>query len=175
MKLKLPRLTPNSFKVALISAVAFGFAGYAVAQLPSAPLVNSINPGDTFLDIVNGYASPTTQYASANQMRSWVFGQNSQHLTNPTLTESGAVCGGNTAAVNGTDVSGQIAMGTSASTNCTVTFATNFASPPEAFVNIDNATDSSLKVHTTNSTMVITQTSASNNLINYQVIGLKGG
>lgn len=170
MKLPSLRLT---LRAGVVCTALFA-AGIAVSQV-SLPQLSAMSPGDLIQDVPNGLAQSTSYFVNSLQVRSFVLGQNSQHLSAPTLTVSGAVCGGSTGAINGTDVQGQITMGTSASTNCTVTFAAPYASPPSCFVAIDNAVDNALKCHTTDNTAVITETSASNNLINYEILGQKGG
>ena len=145
------------------------------AQQVAPPTVSTMYPGDLFQDIINGYGTNTNQYASILQMRSFVLGQNSQHLTAPTLTTTTSVCGGTGATVKGTDTSGQIAEASTASTSCVVTFATPFASAPSCYVSINNVADTALKCSTSTTALTITQTSASSNVVNYLVIGLPGG
>lgn len=160
----------------LVGAVgALGIGGLAVAQIVSPTLVSTMYPGDLIKDIPEGVAASTNVYASILQVRSMVLGQNSQHLTAPTLTTTGSGCGGSAASVNGTDTSGQIAQGSTASTSCVVTFAKAYATAPECFVSINNVADSALKCSTTTTAMTITQTSAASNVTNYLVVGLAGG
>lgn len=160
----------------LVGALAMlGLAGVAVAQIVTLPQVSAISSTDLFQDIQRGVPTSTTIYASAAQLRSWVLGQG-LHTAAPTLTTSTSVCGGSTAAfTGGTDVSGQVAEGTTASTSCVITFATPFVSAPECFVSLNNVADTALKCATTTTAMTVTQTSASSNVLNYLVVGLPGG
>ena len=163
-------------KIGLISAAfaALAISGAALAQV-TLPYVQSISPTDAFQDIQNGTPLATNYYATAAQLRSWFLGQ-SIHTGTPTLTTSTSICGGTTnTAISGTDVSGQVTEGTSASTSCVITFAKAFVTAPECFVSINNVADSSLKCSTSTTALTVTQTSASSNVLNYLVIGLAGG
>lgn len=146
----------------------------ALAQV-TLPTVASIGRTDVQPIIPNAFPSAQAVYATMLQQRSFTLAQNSQHLTAPTLTTSGSVCGGSTGTVSGTDTSGQIAEGSSASTSCVVTFATAFATAPECFVSIDNVTDTSLKCATSTTALTITKSSAASEKINYLIVGLSGG
>lgn len=165
----------KKFIVGLGASLALACGGLAVAQIVTVPTVSSIGSTDAFHELPNGQTASTNVYASAAQLKSWILGQNSQHLTAPTLTTSTTVCGGSTATVSGTDTSGQVAEGSSASTSCVITFAKAFVTAPECFVSIDNLTDSALKCHATTTTLTVTQSSASSNVLNYLVVGLAGG
>lgn len=163
-------------RVAVAFAVALCFAGSAaVAQIVTIPYLTAMTAADAFQDIASGNPSTTNTYVTSQQIRSWVLGQNSQHLAAPTPTITTSICGGSTATLKGTDLSGQVTEGSTASTSCVLTFATAFVTAPECFVSIDNVTDSALKCHTTTTTMTVTQTSASSNVLNYLVVGLSGG
>jgi hypothetical protein len=160
-------------KFAFVSALALS-PGLVLAQV-TLPTVASVNPTDLIPDVVNGQPGAAWNFETALQNRSFVLGQNSQHLAAPTLTTTTSVCGGTGATVKGTDLSGQVAEASSASTSCVITFATAFATAPECFVSINNVSDSSLKCSTTTTAMTVTQTSASSNVLNYLVVGLPGG
>lgn len=162
------------FKIALLACAMASVACAASAQV-AIPVVSAVNPGDLVQDIPNGQSAPTNVYATMSQLRSFALGAGSQHLLAPTLTTTTTICGGSTATVKGTDVSGQIAEGSSASTSCVVTFATPFATAPECFMSINNVTDASLKCATSTTALTITKSSAASELINYLVIGLSGG
>jgi hypothetical protein len=157
-----------------LAALLFG-AGLAFAQITTAPLVSGVNSADAFLDIPYGNAASTTYYASALQLRAFMLGQNGGQNAVPTLTTSTSVCGGSTATVKGTGVSGQVTEGSTASTSCVVTFPVAYVTAPECFVSLNNTADGSLKCSTTTTAMTVTQTSASSNVMNYLVIGLPGG
>jgi hypothetical protein len=151
-------------------------AGLALAQITTAPLVSTINAADAFLDISTGSLTQTTSvYASALQLRAFMLGQNSAQNAVPTLTTTTSICGGSTATVKGTGVSGQVSEGTTASTSCVVAFPVAYATAPECFVSINNVADTALKCSTTISAMTVTQTSASSNVMNYLIVGLPGG
>jgi hypothetical protein len=138
--------------------------------------VASVSATDAFLDIPNGVVSSVTRYASALQLRAYMFGQNSGQNAAPTLTTSTSICGGSTAVLTGgTGVSGQVAEGSTASTSCVITFPVAYATAPECFVSLDNVADTALKCHTTTTALTVTQTSASSNVLNYLVVGLPGG
>jgi hypothetical protein len=161
---------------AFLAALGLAFApALAIAQPVTPPQVVSITTGDLIQDIPNGVVYPTNYYASVLQLRSFVLGQNSTHLSAPTLTTSTSICGGSAATVSGTDTSGQITQGSTASTSCVVTFAKAFTTAPECFVSINNVADTALKCSTSTTALTITQTSASSNVTNYLVIGLPGG
>lgn len=152
------------------------FAGLAVAQITTAPLVPTVRPADAFLDIPNGQVSSTTQYASALQLRAFLLGQNSGQNAAPTLTTTTSICGGSTAVLTGgTGVSGQVAEGTTASTSCVITFPVAYVTAPECFVSLNNVADTALKCSTSTTALTVTQTSASSNVLNYLVLGLPGG
>ena len=163
------------FAALLDSVAALAFASAPAFAQVTPPKVPAMTAGALFPDIPNGQVYPTNYYASALQLRSFILGQNSQHLSAPTLTTSTSVCGGSTATVSGTDLSGQIAEGTTASTSCVVTFATAFATAPECFVSINGVADTALKCAATTTALTITQTSASSNAVNYLVVALPGG
>lgn len=157
---------------AALSVLAIG--GFATAQVVL-PKVTVINPTDLFQDLPNGQTQPTNIYATAAQLRSWVIGQGI-HTSAPTLTTTTSVCGGSTAVLtSGTDTSGQIAEGTTASTSCVITFAVPYLTAPECFTSLNNVADTALKCATTTTTATITQTSASSNVLNYLIVGLAGG
>lgn len=162
-----------------VSAICLGgalLATAAIAQFVTPTQVTSIGTTDLFQDIPKGASTQVNVYASGSQLRSWIFSQNSQHLTTaPTLTTSTSVCGGSTATVSGNDFQGQVAEGSSASTSCVITFATAYATAPSCFVSLDNVADTALKCAATTTTLTITQTSASSNKLNYLVVGLAGG
>lgn len=162
-------------KLGLIGAslAVLALAGAAQAQV-TLPTVTQINPGDLIQDIPNGFPQYTNIYASAAQVRSWMLAQGI-HTGTPVPTVTTSVCGGSTAAISGTDVSGQVAEGTTASTSCVITFAKAFATAPECFVSLNNVADTALKCATTTTTLTVTQTSAPSNVLNYLVVGLPGG
>lgn len=157
------------------SALALSVAGIGVAQIVTPVTVPSMTAADLFSDIYNGQSAPTNVYATILQMRSFVLGQNSQHLAAPTPTTTTSICGGSTATISGTDTSGQVTEGSTASTSCVVTFAKAFVTAPECFVSLNNVADTALKCATTTTTLTVTQTSASSNVLNYLVVGLPGG
>ncbi len=148
--------------------------GFVAAQV-TLPTVSSVGRTDVIPIIPNGFPTAQGVYETTLQQRSFSFGQNSQHLTAPTLTTSTTICGGSTATVSGTDVQGQIAEGSSASTSCVVTFATAFATAPGCIVTIDNVADTSLKCAASTTALTITKSSAASEKINYLVLGLAGG
>lgn len=157
-----------------IAAITLSMGAPAFAQV-TLPTVTAINPTDLFQDIPNGSPQFTNVYATMAQIRSWVLGQ-SIHTGAPTLTTSTSVCGGSTGALTGgTDVSGQVAEGTSASTSCVITFAKAFVTAPECFVSINNVADTALKCSTSTTALTVTQTSASSNVLNYLIVALPGG
>lgn len=168
------KLSLKNFALLAAAALAFGSPGLALAQV-TVPIVSTVGSNDAVQDIQNSQSAPTNFYATVLQLRSFTLGQNSQHLTAPTLTTTTSICGGSTATVSGTDTSGQVTEGSSASTSCVITFAKAFVTAPECFVSINNVADTALKCATTTTTMTVTQTSASSNVLNYLVVGLPGG
>jgi hypothetical protein len=162
-----------------LSAVALGFAlcvTAALAQLVTPTAIGSVASNDLFQDIPRGLSAATNVYASASQLRSWFFSQNSQHTGTPALTTSTSICGGSTAALtSGNDYTGQVAEGSSASTSCVITFATPYVTAPECYVSLNGVADTALKCSASTTALTITQTSASSNVLNYLVIGLSGG
>ncbi len=157
-----------------IAAIALFCGGLAVAQIVTPVKVGSMSTTDLFQDIAKGVSQTTNVYASAIQMRSWFFAQNSQHLaTAPTLTTNN--CGGTTSALTGTDFAGQIIEGSTAATSCVISFATAYVTAPECFVSINNVTDATLKCAATTATLTITHSSSAANVVNYLVLGLPGG
>jgi hypothetical protein len=153
-------------------------AGLAYAQVTTLPGVSFINPTDLFQDVPNGVAGTTSVYATGTQLRTFVLSQGGgvSHTGAPALTTSGSTCGGSTAALTGgSDVSGQVAEGSSASTSCVITFSKAFVTAPECFVSLNNVADGSLKCATSTTALTVTQTSASSNVLNYLVVGLPGG
>jgi len=160
-----------------LGAAAFLAGGVAFAQLVAVPTVGSIFTNDAFQDIPRGTTASTNVYATATQVRSWVFSQNSQHLaTAPTLTTTTSICGGSTAVLtSGNDYQGQVAEGSTASTSCVITFATPYLTAPECFVSLNNVADTALRCSTTTTALTVTQTSAASNVLNYLIVGLAGG
>ena len=173
-------MTSEALRKILVSAAAaaalmLGAAPLASAQTITPPQVTSIGATDLFQDIPNGQPATTNVYASALNLRSYMVGQAAGHTAAPTLTVSTSICGGSAATVLGTDLSGQITQGSTASTSCVVTFAKAFVTAPECFVSINNVVDTSLKCSTSTTALTITQTSAASNVTNYLVVGLPGG
>jgi hypothetical protein len=168
-------MTRNRLIAGLAGALLGLMASAASAQNYTLPTVSSVGSADAVSNFPGGVSTPTSHYASVLQMRSFYLGQNSTHTAAPTLTTSSSTCGGSTATVAGTDVSGQIAEGSSASTSCVATFAKAFTTAPECFVSIDNVTDSSLKCATSTTALTITKSSAASEKINYLVVGVPGG
>lgn len=164
-----------TFKRIGLALAGLLFAGAALAQIVVPSTVASINPGDLFQDIPNGVAATTNVYASALQLRAWMLGQNSAQNAAPTLTVTTSVCGGSTATVKGTGVSGQVAEGSTASTSCVITFPAAYLTAPECFVSLNNVADTALKCSTSTTAATVTQTSASSNVLNYLIVGLPGG
>lgn len=168
------KLSRNKLGIVGACVAVLALAGVVIAQV-TPPTVTTINTGDLFQDIQNGQSAPTNFYASIQQIRSFILGQNSTHTAAPTLTTSGSTCGGTGATVLGTDVSGAVTEAGSASTSCVITFAKAFVTAPECFVSLQNATDASLKCSTSTTAATITQTSASSNVLNYLIVGVPGG
>lgn len=164
-----------TFKRAGLTAIGLLIAGVAVAQIVTPPQVQTVNPADLFQDIPNGVSATTNVYASALQLRAWMLGQSSAQNAVPVLTTTTSVCGGSTATVKGTGVSGQVAEGTTASTSCVITFPVAYVTAPECFVSINNVADTALKCATSTTALTVTQTSASSNVLNYLIVGLPGG
>lgn len=158
---------------AMLAALSFGAAVHAQPVTP--PVLANMTAQDLVQDLPGGTVYPTNYYVTDQQMKSWVLGQNSQHLTAPTPTITTTICGGSTGTVVGTDVAGQITEGSSASTSCVLTFAKAFVTAPACFVSINNVTDSSLKCATSTTVLTITKSSNASELINYLVVGLPGG
>lgn len=156
------------------AALLMGAAAPAAAQIAVLPQVTSVNASDLVQDIPRGVPGVTSVWATLSAIRSFALGQG-LHTGAPTLTTTTSVCGGTTAAVNGTDVSGQVAEGTTASTSCVITFATPFLTAPECFVSLNNVADTALKCAATTTAATVTQTSASSNVLNYLIVGLPGG
>lgn len=169
------KLSLKTFGLIGASLAVLVFAAPVDAQPVQAPLVSTMGSADAFQDIYGGYGSTTNLYASIPQIRSYVLGQNSQHLTAPVPTITTSICGGSAATVSGTDTSGQVTEGSTASTSCVLTFAKAFATAPECFVSINNVADTALKCSTSTTAATVTQTSASSNVLNYLIVGLPGG
>lgn len=164
-----------SLKIALLVA-ALALPGVALAQPVTGPLAATVSPGDTVQVLPGNIVYSTNVYATLTQMRATLLAQGSGHTGTPTLTTSTSICGGSTAVfTGGTDVSGQIAEGSSASTSCVITFAKAFTAAPECFVSINNVADTALKCATSTTAATVTQTSASSNVLNYLILGLPGG
>lgn len=162
-------------KIALGAAALVALCGAALAQIVSPPQVASINGTDLFQDISRGVSTTTNYYATALQLRAFMLGQNSAQNAVPVLTTSGSTCGGSSATVSGTGVSGQVTEGSSASTSCVITFPVAYVTAPECFVSINNVADGSLKCATSTTALTVTQTSASSNVLNYLLVGVPGG
>lgn len=162
---------------AFLSGLALALcASAAIAQPTTLPLVSTVAPGDYVQDLPGGIAYSTNVYMTLTQLRATLFGQGSGHTGTPTLTTSTSVCGGSTAVLTGgTDVSGQVAEGSTASTSCVITFSKAFVAAPECFVSLNNVADTALKCSTSTTAATITQTSASSNVLNYEILGLPGG
>lgn len=169
------KLLIGTAAIALLIGSGVAFAQTLNPTGINLPYVQAINIGDAFQDVVNGNPLVGNVYATAAQLRSYILGQNSQHLATPTPTVSTSICGGSAATVNGTDLSGQVTEGATASTSCVLTFATPFITAPECFVSLNNVADTALKCATSTTALTVTQTSASSHLMNYLVVGLPGG
>ena len=86
--------------------------GVALAQTIPIPYVTSLGTTDIQQVIKAGVPSAQNAYASMLQLRSYMFGLNSQRTgaTAPALTS----CGGGTPAITGNDFAGTVTVGTSA-------------------------------------------------------------
>lgn len=165
----------TKLRAALLGGVLALVGAAAIAQV-TLPLVATLNPGDYTSVVPAGFPTAQNVFATMTQVRTTGLAQGGGHGGAPTLTTSTSICGGSTAALTGgSDVSGQVAEGSTASTSCVITFSKAFVTAPECFVSIDNVADGALKCHTTTTTMTVTQTSASSNVMNYLVVGLPGG
>lgn len=128
--------------------------GFAVAQNIQKALQLSQDATGAFgVDTVNGVYFPGHIYSKATPGR-----------TVPTITGTG------TPTISGSDTSGLITMGTSATT-ATAVFGTAFLSVPSCVVTWQGTLASQIYVLATTS-IAITQTSASGNKINYQCMSL---
>ena len=165
----------TKFAVGLIAAICLLSAGIAAGQIFNVPLVVSIGSTDAFQDIPAGVSQSTNVYASAVQLRGYVLAQGGVRTGTPTLTTSGSGCGGSAATVAGTDVSGIVTEGSTASTSCVITFSKAFVTAPECFVSLNNVADTALKCSTSTTAATVTQTSASSNSLNYLIVGAPGG
>lgn len=93
----------------------------------------------------------------------------SQQTTAPALTSCGT-----TPAITGTDVAGTVTMGTSA-TGCVITFAVPYATAPACVVQWIATPLASQSYVTAASTITLTQTSTSNNKVQYVCVAQPGG
>lgn len=168
-------MTRNRKIIASLVAVAASLAGAVALAQVVLPLVANVNPGDYIQNLPNGQALATNQYMTVTQLRNTALAQGAGHGGTPVPTITTSICGGSTGTLVGTDASGQIAEGSSASTSCVVTFAKAFATAPECFVDIDNVVDASLKCSASTTALTITKTSNASEKINYLIVGVPGG
>lgn len=164
----------SKLRVALIGGAAALAASYAVAQV-TLPIVATLNAGDYLGVVPLGFPSSQGQFATMTQVRTTAMAQAGGHGGTPTLTTSGSGCGGNTAVIDGTDVSGQVAQGSSNAVTCVMTFSKAYNTAPECFVSINGVADNSLKCATNATAATVTETNSTNEVLNYEIVGLPGG
>lgn len=161
-------------KSRLIAFGALCLAGGAViAQTLPIPYVTSLGTTDIQQVIKAGVPSAQSTYASLLQMRSYMFGLNSQRTgaTAPALTS----CGGGTPAITGNDFAGTVTLGTSA-TGCVITFNTAYVSTPVCVATSQVAPGTSTPAYSVSATaLTLVQASQSGNKWDYVCIAQSGG
>lgn len=85
----------------------------------------------------------------------------------PAPSVTGATCGTTAPSVVGTDTSGVITVGTSATTSCVLTFGTAWGAAPVCLLTPKSAILAALSYATSTTALTITQTSTANNTIAY--------
>lgn len=161
-----------------LRAITLVFAG-ALGVAVVAPAVSQ-----GFIGIFqNGLATSPSGYGVGDSTSGFYFGTNrvgvAGHLESGLKTSLGqpalTSCGTTPAlTTNSTDTAGTITMGTSA-TGCVVTFGTAFAAAPACMVTW-RATPLMSQSYTTSTTaLTLTQTSTSNNLVDYLCVARSGG
>lgn len=87
----------------------------------------------------------------------------------PTLSSCGT-----SPTISGTDVAGQVTMGTATPTGCTITFATTYTNAP--YCTVTWQTNLASMTYTVSaSAITLTQTGTSSNKVNYNCIAQSGG
>lgn len=157
-----------SIVVAVLACLGVGFS-FAQVTLPT---VTSLATTDVQQIIKAGAPVQGNVYASMLQMRSYMFGLNSQRTaTAPTPS----ACGGGSPTVVGTDFAGTITVGTTA-TGCVVTFATPYVSVPACVVTSQVAPATSTPAYSvTASAITLVQASQSGNKWDYVCVAQAGG
>ena len=154
---------------AVLAAAVVGGVAYAQVTLP---YVQAINPTDAFQDIVTGFPTAGSVYATATQLRSWIFSGNSQRTTAPVLTS--CITGGGT--IVGTDYAFILTGGSTSSTTCTATFSKAFVSIPVCSVTSQTAYGTTTPSYTVSTTAVtITQASEGSEVYDVICVAQPGG
>lgn len=145
---------------ARIAAQAQGFIGQFLNGIPTGPSI-------TGSDILSGYYFGTNRVGFSGHIEAGL----KTALGQPALTS----CGTTPALATGsTDSAGTITLGTTA-TGCVVTFGTAYTAAPTCLVTWIATPLASQSWTTSTTAITITQTSTTNNVVQYMCIGKSGG
>lgn len=121
-------------------------------------------------EVVQNQAVGTAQYFKTSQILNAIAYATSHGATSPTLSSCGT-----TPLVTGTDIAGTVEFGTSAST-CLITFGTPYVTKPVCSVDWQNVTNAVTPSYViTPLAIIASQTSTTNNLMNYICLPQQGG
>lgn len=153
----------------LLGAAGSNYAGIAILQ---GTAFFDANVNCTALTFNTENAAVPIVFSTANTQRLKIMGS-SNHLapngTAPALTSCGT-----TPAISGSDVGGEVTMGTGAPTGCVITFNVAYAAAPYCVVTWQtNIASMQYTVSTTAITLV--QTGTSSNKVNYHCLAQSGG
>lgn len=155
-----------------ILGIALSFVACAAIAQVALPYVSSMNDTDAMQVITRGAPSAQSRYATITQLRSMIFGGNSELGTDaPTLSS----CGSGSPSVSGTNFAGTVTTGTSA-TGCVITFATAYAAAPYCVVTSRVAPATSTPAYSVSATAItLVQASQSGNKWDYICVAREGG
>lgn len=161
----------RKFSRVMLGVVLSFVACAAIAQV-ALPYVSSMNDTDAMQVITRGAPSAQSRYATITQLRSMIFGGNSQFSTTaPTLSS----CGTGSPAVSGTNFAGTVTTGTNA-TGCVITFATAYVGVPYCVVTSQVAPATSTPAYSVSATAItLVQASQSGNKWDYICVARAGG
>jgi hypothetical protein len=162
-----PRLKTALYAGTAILAASQITSARAQTQYPTTAVTGS--------EIVQNVGNPTGGFFTTTQMSTFdhsspVF---AGHLSTTGTASSVTNCG-TSPTILGTDIAGQVTMGTGSPTTCTILFASAYVKAP--FCSVDWQTNLGLFTFaSTTNTIGLTQTSNSSSVVNFICIGQPGG
>jgi hypothetical protein len=155
--------TGGNYELNFVNTVSQFYIGQALINAASAG--NELNVGTADLHIGRRRTgSKTFLGGPAGSAERFTFGGNS-----PALSSCGT-----SPSIAGTDVAGQVTMGTGSPTGCTITFNVAYTNVPYCMVTWQSNL-ASMAYTVSNSAITLTQTGTSSNKVNYACFGQSGG